>query len=112
MWDTIRIIIGDRGIQNTAAYNPYINTFSDLMSMILNGLIGFSFSLGFVMLSYTMFMYVTSAGNPEKTGKAWSSFVYGIIGILVAFATMTLKRIILGLIGITDPLLVEPVPNI
>jgi fumarate reductase subunit D len=45
---------------------------------------GIIFILGIVMILYAAFLYMTSAGDDSRIEKAKKTFIYGIVGIIVA----------------------------
>jgi len=42
------------------------------------------FILGIAVILYAAFLYMTSSGDDERINKAKKTFIYGIIGIIVA----------------------------
>lgn len=70
----------------------------DLRQLVLNIV---NFALGFlgliavVFLIYAGFLYVTSAGNDENTGKAKKIILYSIIGILIILASFAIVNTVL-----------------
>ena len=42
------------------------------------------FILGILMVLYAAFLYMTSAGDDTKIDKAKKTFIYGIVGIIIA----------------------------
>lgn len=42
------------------------------------------------------FMYVTSAGNPDKTKKAKNAIMYALIGLVVAILARTIVQFVLS----------------
>ena len=42
------------------------------------------FILGILMILYAAFLYMTSAGDDTKIEKAKKTFIYGIVGIIIA----------------------------
>jgi len=42
------------------------------------------FILGILMILYAAFLYMTSAGDDSRIEKAKKTFIYGIVGIIIA----------------------------
>lgn len=70
---------GTKGINLAAAQK--------LMYSLTSFVASFIGAVAFVVLFYGGFLYITSAGNDEKTGKAKKIIISAIIGILIALAT-------------------------
>jgi fumarate reductase subunit D len=45
---------------------------------------GIIFILGILMILYAAFLYMTSAGDDSRIEKAKKTFIYGIVGIIIA----------------------------
>ena len=60
-------------------------TLLELVVNILNWVIAFSAVLSVVMVISAGFQYITSMGNEEKIGKATSTLIFAIIGMVIVF---------------------------
>jgi len=57
---------------------------TDLMDLIQTWVSEVIFILGIIMVLYAAFLYMTSAGDDTRIEKAKKTFIYGIIGMIVA----------------------------
>lgn len=74
------------------------NTFTDIAGVIVNLVIWVSFGISIIAIAYSMVMYITSAGNPDKTKRAWGAFVWGIVAALVSLSLVVLQAIAFNVI--------------
>lgn len=58
---------------------------SVLIVNIINWLIGFAAVLSVIMIIVSGFQYVVSFGDEKKIGKATSSLIFSIIGLILVF---------------------------
>jgi len=68
-------------------YAPSLRSFQSpahLFSMAINLVMGVGFSISITVIAYSMFMYIISSGDPDKTKKAWQTFIYGVIAAAVS----------------------------
>ncbi len=77
-----------------------IQSVSHLVSMAINVIMAVGFSLSIVMIAYSMYMYVVSGGNPDKTKKAWQTFIYAVIAAAISLGAVALKEIVLRGYGV------------
>jgi hypothetical protein len=63
---------------------------------IVNFFLGFLGLLTVIMVIYGGFLYVSSAGNEESTGKAKKILLYSAMGILIIIVSFALVNTILG----------------
>jgi len=60
------------------------DTLVDLFDQIKTWFAEAIFILGIVMVLYAAFLYMTSAGDDTRIDKAKKTFIYGIVGIIIA----------------------------
>lgn len=91
---------GSKSVQLTNPLGDQIKTFPALLTRIV-GEVGKLISyLGTIMLIVAGILYLTSAGNPERMGKAKTALVYAIAGIVIGLAASTIVNIIKDVIGV------------
>lgn len=73
-----------------------VNNIIDYVNQILKWLLPLIGGLGVLMIIYAGYLYITSQGNPEATGKAKDIIIGVITGIFLLF----LIKIILSTIGV------------
>ncbi len=92
------------GLQPPSAegYDPTLTQETDLRSFIVNAV---NFALGFlgliavVMVIYGGFLYVTAAGEEEKTTKGKKSVTYAVIGIIIILISFALINTVIQGVG-------------
>jgi hypothetical protein len=77
-----------------------VNNFGDLLLKIAGGVGTLIASLGTIMIIWAGILYLTSAGSPEKMGKAKTALIYAIIGIVIGIAATAIVEIIKTTIGV------------
>lgn len=61
-----------------------VNNFKDLLTNIFKAAAGIVGVLGTLMIVISGFLFMTSAGSPEKIKTAKTALLYAIIGMLIA----------------------------
>ena len=80
--------------------NPLgVNNFGDLLLKIAKGIGDIIATLGSLMIIVAGFLYLTSAGNPEKMNKAKTALMYAIGGIIIGILAETIVIVIKETIG-------------
>lgn len=67
-----------------------------MVLMIVNFALTFLGLLAVVMVIYGGFLYVSSGGSEENTGKAKKILLYAVIGIVIIIASFAIVNTILG----------------
>lgn len=67
--------------------------------MIVTTLLGFLGLLAIIIILYGGFIWLTSAGNEEKVGKAKQVISAGIIGLIIIFISYALVSFVISNIG-------------
>lgn len=75
------------------------NTGSSFVQIILTIIFGIAGALAFAFLIYGGFKYVMSQGDPQAIGKAKSTILYALIGIIVVLLGQAIVSFIVGRIG-------------
>jgi hypothetical protein len=89
-----------------------IETLGELLGTIINILMGIGFAVGFLALAAGFLQLVLSGGDPKATEKGFSTIKWSIIALVLTVLVFILKSILLNLFGVTDPNVIQPVPNI
>jgi hypothetical protein len=71
-----------------------VNNFGDLLTKIAQGVGTLIASLGTIMIIVAGILYLTSAGSPERMGKAKTALIYAIAGIVIGLAATAIVQII------------------
>jgi hypothetical protein len=80
--------------------DPETNTLSDLIANALTNFIiptAAALAVGFVI--YSGVLYITSAGDPEKTAKAKKSLMWSIVGVILIVLAIPIVIMITREIG-------------
>lgn len=62
---------------------------------ILNFILGFLGFIAVVYIIYGGFLYVTSGGNEENTGKAKKIILYAVVGIIIILASFAIVNTVI-----------------
>lgn len=73
--------------------------FLDLLSSIINWILGLVGTVAVLMLIWGGFNYLTSAGNSDQTKKAKQTITYAVVGIIIIALAYTLVNFITGTIA-------------
>lgn len=84
----------------------------EIAAIVVNVLMGVTFSVGVVATAYAMIMFILSKGEPEKVARARDAFFWGVIAMIIAILLLALRRIIFQLFGVTTEGIAEGVPNL
>jgi len=76
-----------------------VNSFGQLLTKIAAGVGTLIATLGVVMIIVAGILYLTSAGSPERMGKAKTALIYAIAGIAIGVAATAIVEIIKNIIG-------------
>lgn len=71
-----------------------INSFDDLLSAILAGVVRIGAVLLVLMLVYVGFLFVVAQGNPEKVSQARSALIWTVIGGLILLGAEAIHQVI------------------
>ncbi|OGC45205.1 hypothetical protein A2V49_01165 [candidate division WWE3 bacterium RBG_19FT_COMBO_34_6] len=74
-------------------------TYIEWGNVLINIMIGLSFSFSIVGLAMSMVLYVLSGGNPDKTKTAWSAFIYSVIAGCLTVGLVAIRWMIYRVIG-------------
>jgi len=78
---------------------PCINDFPTLISKITTFVVTVVTSISVVIFLYAGFLYLTSAGSPERIAKGNKAVIYAIVGIAIALAGTGLVEVITAVVG-------------
>jgi len=81
---------------NPIKYNDFKELLTDGIIPAVAGIIA---SLATIMIIWAGILYLTSAGNPERTGLAKKALMYAVIGIVIAISAEAIAMIIGNVIG-------------
>jgi len=66
----------------------------ELYGRIISGLLGFVGIVSLVAFVYAGFVFLISAGNPERVKKAKDTMIYAVIGVFVSMASYAILNFI------------------
>lgn len=75
---------------------PQVSAHSSVIQNALAIFFGVAAGIAVLMIIIGAFMFITSAGNPEKAGKARETIIYAAVGLIVSLSALTLVEFILG----------------
>ena len=84
----------------------------DIWGLILNIMMGVSFSISLLSIAYAGILYVNSSGDPKNASRAWQGFLWGAITGMVTLGIFVIKNALVALLGVTNPNITNAVPNI
>jgi len=84
-------------VKNPIGYN----TFPELLMAIANGIAVVVGSLGVIMIIWAGILFLTSAGDPAKLGKAKSALAWAIAGIAIGISASGIIELIKKIMGTT-----------
>jgi len=76
-----------------AGYSSNV-TFTDIIALIINALLGLVGIIFFIMIIYGGITWMTAAGNPEKIGKAKKMIISAIIGLAIVTTAYSISYFI------------------
>ena len=113
MFDTIAKIFNNADSnQGQGTSWGTFGTLENTVGVVINLVIGLGFSISMVAITISAVMYVLSEGDPDKTKRAWSAFLYGAIGAALSLGVVALKAIAIKAFGINDPNILDGPTNI
>ncbi len=83
----------------TTTISTCVKDFPTLLSSITKYVTGLIASIAVVIFIYAGFLYLTSAGNPEKISRGNKAVLFACIGIAIALAGAGLVAVITAIIG-------------
>jgi len=84
---------------------------SEILGLVLNIMMGVSFSISLISIAYAGILYVNSSGDPKNAGKAWQGFLWGSITGMVTLGIFVIKNAFVSLLGVTNPNITNAVPT-
>ncbi|MFC1756182.1 hypothetical protein ACFLZK_02200 [Patescibacteria group bacterium] len=113
MFDTISKIFNNADSnQGQGVSWGRFGTIESTVGVVINLVIGLGFSISMVAITISFVMYVLSEGDPDKTKRAWSAFLYGVIGAALSLGIVALKTIVVKAFGINDTNILNVPTNI
>jgi len=89
--------------QTTSAPPTPITTASGIVTKlgdVAGWLFAIFLALAVLFLIYAAFMYLTAAGNTDKTTGARNALIYGIVAIVVAVVAGGIPKIVCSILGV------------
>ena len=81
--------------------NPLkVNDFEALLNIVIDFIFWIGMALAPVMFIVAGFLYVTAAGNPQKTEQAKKIIIYTVIGLVVLLLARGLTEVLKSIIGV------------
>lgn len=65
-----------------------------IINTLVNWLFAIILAIAVIMLLWAAFLWMTSAGDEEKTGKARKTLIYALVGVAVAVVAKGLVKIV------------------
>ena len=70
------------------------DSFGEIFAVVIENLLLFISILALIAIIIGGYQYITSGGNAENTAKAKSTITWGIIGLVIAFASYIIVNFI------------------
>lgn len=86
-------------IDGSGGSKPCISDFPGLIKKITTYVSSIVGSIAVIIFLYAGFLYLTSAGSPEKISKAHRALIYAIVGVGIALAGTGLVVVIEEVVG-------------
>ncbi|HSX46177.1 MAG TPA: pilin [Candidatus Saccharimonadia bacterium] len=80
---------GGCGLPTSAASHSAVQT---ILSIVF-GLVG---ALALLMITLSGLRYITSAGNPDKAGKAREALIYSLVGLAIALTAEAIVNFVVN----------------
>lgn len=81
-------------------YNPLGGkTIPELIGFVIQAFLGISGSLALAMIVYGGFLWLTSAGKPERITKGQQTLLWSVIGLVVIFGANVLANFVISTLG-------------
>jgi len=87
---------------NISAATGGEGSFRTLARTIINWFLGFLGFIAVAMIIYGGFLYVTSAGNEDSTGKAKKILIYAVVGIIIILLSFAIVNTVISGAGTGD----------
>lgn len=81
--------------------HPY-GSIGEFASMIINLLMGASFSIAIIAIGYSGILFANAKGDPKALKKAQDGLIWGVVAAAITLAAVVVKIIYLGLLGVPD----------
>ena len=72
---------------------------SEIIGIVINGVLGVIGSVALVMLVWGGFQWLTSAGNKERVQKGTKTITWAVIGVVLVFASYMILNTVLEYLG-------------
>jgi len=95
---TPALTIAQVTIKNPIKYNNFCSLLTEGIIPAVAGIIG---ALGTLMIVVAGFLFMTSAGSPEKVKSAKTALFYAIMGILIALLASGIVATVKSILGAT-----------
>lgn len=93
MFTILRNVID--GATESAQGPPGLNSVSGGAAIIINVLIGVTFSMSIIGIAYAFIEYIMSQGDPKRIAKAWNSLLWSVIAAMVTVAAIAIKNVLI-----------------
>jgi hypothetical protein len=80
-----------------------INSVGAMSALLLNTMIGASFSMSLIMLAFGAFRYVLSSGDPKLIEKAYHTMFWSFLAMLATMLALVIKNIVTNAMGANIP---------
>lgn len=92
------------GVQEGAGIEDVgrITGVQSLLILAFNIAYGVGIGLTILNAGYSFMIYVMSKGDPKEVARAQNSLVWSVAGMAIILGAWTLKKIVLGTLGVTN----------
>lgn len=80
-----------------------IDSVGDMSAILINVMLGASFSVSLIMLAFGAFRYVVSSGDPKLIEKSYHTMFWSLIALLMTVLAVAIKNVVTSAMGVDIP---------
>lgn len=100
MFNVLSEIVGDAPPE---AQVNRINSVGDMSAILINVMLGVSFSVSLIMLAFGAFRYVVSSGDPKLIEKSYHTMFWSLIALIMTVLAVAIKNVVTSAFGVNIP---------
>lgn len=74
----------------------YYGDIYSLPNILINFVMGVSFSIALISIVYSGFLYANSSGDPKRAKKASDTLLWGVVAFAITLGALTIKYLLVG----------------
>ncbi|NMB69588.1 hypothetical protein GYA27_00070 [candidate division WWE3 bacterium] len=80
-----------------------INSVGAMSAILINVMLGVSFSVSLIMLAFGAFRYVVSSGDPKLIEKSYHTMFWSLIALIMTVLAVAIKNVVTAAMGVDIP---------